>query len=415
MIAGIYPAIVMSGYKPVEVLKGKLNMKTGNGWLRQGLVVVQFATAIAMIGSMFIIGKQMKYLRNKDLGYDREQVVIVPTNKPRAEGLQMARLYSNELLKHAEVADVTVSIFSFAEPAWAELGYTDEKRVYKSFQFNAVDANFIKAMQIDMASGRNFSADNPADITSSAIVNEAFVQEFGLSDPVGKKLPGRFDQQIIGVTKDFNFQSLHTKVRPLMMVIQPDSIMRRSENISFVASPQPRISVRLKAGNTAAGIDILRNAWKVVAPNQDFEYRFLDESINAQYKAEQRTSSIVSIASILAVFIACMGLFGLATLAVVKRTKEIGIRKVLGASVTNITVLLSKDFIKLVAIAGVIAFPPSWWFMSDWLRDFAYRTDISWWVFAVSSIAAMLIALLTVSFQAVKAAIANPVESLRSE
>ena len=278
-----------------------------------------------------------------------------------------------------------------------------------------MDVNFIKTMKISMQQGRSFAADNPADVTSSAIVNEAFVNEFGIIDPVGKKLPGPFDQQVIGVTKDFNFQSLHTKVRPLMIVIQPDSVIRHTENISFEVPPQPRVSVLLKAGSTAQNIEVLRRAWKTVAPNQDFEYEFLDESIAAQYKAEQRTGSIVKIASTLSIFIACMGLFGLATLAVVKRTKEIGIRKVLGASVTSIVTLLSKDFIKLVAIAAVIAFPLAWWFMSDWLKDFAYRVDIQWWVFIVAGLLAAAIAFVTVSFQAIKAALMSPVKSLKAE
>lgn len=200
-----------------------------------------------------------------------------------------------------------------------------------------------------------------------------------------------------------------------MMVVQPDSVFRRTENISFNFSPQPRISVRLKAGNLNTGIETLNKAWTAVAPDQDFEYKFLDETIAAQYQAEQRTDRIVKIASLLSIFIACMGLFGLATLAVTKRTKEIGIRKVLGANVSGIVGLFSKDFAKLIIIAAVIAFPLAWWFMNDWLKDFAYRVNISWWVFVLAGISALLIALLTVSFQAIRAAIANPVKSLRTE
>lgn len=415
LIAGIYPAIILSGFKPVEVLKGKLSMRSNTGWLRQGLVVGQFTASIAMIVCTIVIGQQMNYFKNKDLGYNKDQVVIIQTNLPRADGLPLAERYRTELLKHPEVVDGAVSLFSFAESPWVTLGFTNEKKVYKSFQYNAVDANFIKAMNIKIKEGRNFDVNNTADRTNAAIVNETFVKEFGLTDPIGKKLPGNFDQQIVGVVKDFNFQSLHTPVSALMMTMTPDSVFRRTENIGFAFPPQPRLSVRVKAGNIAGNIRVLKDAWEQVAPNTDFAYAFLDETIGTQYVAEQRTATIVKIASALSVFIACMGLFGLATLTVLRRKKEIGIRKVLGADVISIVRLLSREFAKLVIIAAVIAFPLAWWFMHDWLKDFAYRVNISWWVFVAAAIIALLIAIVTVSFQAVKAAIANPVKSLRTE
>jgi len=246
-------------------------------------------------------------------------------------------------------------------------------------------------------------------------VNEAMLKLFGWKDAVGKKLPGRIEQQIIGVVKDFNYESLHTPVQPLAMVIKPDTFLRRINDINFSAPPQPRISVRLKAGNLTANLATLKQVWKQVAPDQEFEYRFLDETIASQYRQEKRASTIVQIASALSIFIACMGLFGLATLTVVRRTREIGIRKVLGASVGSVVRLLSKEFLVLVIIAALIAFPLGWWAMNKWLEDFAYRIHIAWWVFPVAGITALLIALLTVSFQAIRAALANPVKSLRTE
>lgn len=415
VIAGVYPALVLSGFSPVEVLKGKLKMKGNSGWLRQGLIVGQFVASIGMIVCTIVIGEQMSYLKNKDLGYNKDQLIVVETNKTIREGLPIAELFRTELLKNPQVADVATSLYSFAETPWINLGFTDDRKVYKSFQYNMVDDNFLQSMGVKLVSGRLFDKKNPADRTTAAVVNESFVKEFNLGDAVGKKLPGKFDQQIIGVVKDFNYQSLHTKVTPLMMTMTIDSVARRTENISISAPPQPRISVRMKPGNLAANVESLKAAWKKVMPTQDFEYNFLDESISAQYQQEQRTSTIVKLASALSIFIACMGLFGLATLTVVRRTKEIGIRKVLGASIPSIVKLLSRDFVRLVIIAAVIAFPLAWWAMNTWLADFAYRVQVSWWIYLLAGVLALLVALVTVSAQAVKAALSNPVKSLRTE
>jgi putative ABC transport system permease protein len=415
LIAGIYPAIILSGFKPVEILKGRLKLGNKTGLLRKSLITGQFVTSIAMIVCTIVIGGQLDYLRNKNLGYQKEQVVIIPTNQPRLKGMELADLYRNELLKQPQVAGASVSLMSFSETPWISVGYSDDKNVYRSFQVNAVDPYFLKTMGIQMAEGRDFSADNPADYTSAMIVNEALVKQFGWKSGVGQKLPGRIEQQIVGVVKDFNYQSLHTKVQPLAMVIKPDTFFRRINDISFTSPLQPRISVRLKAGNLVTNLNTLKQVWKSVAPDQEFEYRFLDETIAAQYRQEQRTATIVKLASGLSILIACMGLFGLATLTVVRRTKEIGIRKVMGASVSSVVRLLSKEFLVLVIVAALIAFPLGWWAMNKWLEDFAYRIHIEWWVFPVAGIAALIIALLTVSFQAIKAALANPVKSLRTE
>jgi putative ABC transport system permease protein len=415
LIAGIYPAIILSRFNPVQVLKGKLNMRSNTSWLRRSLIVGQFVASIAMIISTIVIQKQIHFLKNKDLGYNKEQLVIVSTNKGRKDGIPLAQLYKNEISKLPEVADAGISIFSLAENVWAGLGFTDDARVYRSFQYNAVDADFMRVMKFTMANGRSFQPSNMADESNAAIVNEAFIKYFKITDPIGKKLPGKFDQQIIGVVKDFNYQSLHNEVAPLLLTMKADSVLRRTENIDITYPPQPRITVRLKGGTLAENINHLKTAWKKVAPAQEFEYKFLDDTLAAQYAQETRTSDIVQLASAISIIIACMGLFGLATLAVVRRTREIGIRKVLGASAGNIVTMISKEFVIVVIVASVIAFPLAWWFLSDWLKDFAYRVNVSWWIYMVGGMMAMLIALLTVSVQAIRAAMANPVKSLRTE
>ncbi len=415
LIAGIYPAIVLSSFVPVKVLKGRLQNGVGIGLFRKGLIAAQFVASIIMIISTLVVGQQLSFLRSKNLGYNKEHIVIISTNKSRAEGFPLAERLKTELTKNPQVISSTASMFSFSEPGWMNLGYEDDKKVYRNFRMNAVDPDFVKTMGLQIVNGRNFSADNSADITNSMIVNEALVKEYGWSDPIGKKLPGSFEQQVIGVVKDFHFESLHNLIQPLALVIRPDSMFRKANDINFSSSPQPRINIRMKPGNIGEQVAALKTAWNSVAPGQDFEYRFLDESLNAMYRNDQRIGSVVRYASVLSIFIACMGLFGLATLVVARRTKEIGIRKVLGADVKTLVGLLSKDFVILVAIAAVIAFPIAWWALHKWLQDFAYRISIEWWVFIVAGAAALLITLLTVSFQAIKAAIANPVKSLRTE
>jgi putative ABC transport system permease protein len=414
LIAGIYPAIILSGFNPVEVLKGKLTLKNNAGIFRKGLIVGQFVASIVMIICTIIIGQQMNYMRSKDLGYNKQQVIVIPTNKKRAEGFALAKLYKNELSKYPQVQSVSASTYSFAETPWVNLGYSDNKKQYHNFQYNEVDASFIETMKIPIVAGRSFQPENTADTNNSILVNETFVKEYGLKDPVGKKF-GVYSQRIVGVMKDFNYESLHTKIQPLVVSLKLDTIAHQSNDISYQNAPQPRISVRMKAGNLQDNINVLKTAWQAVAPNQDFEYHFLDEKLASAYEQEQKSSTVVKIASGLSIFIACMGLFGLATLTVTRRTKEIGIRKVLGANTAQLVQLLSGDFLLLVLIASIIAFPVAWWAMQTWLSDFAYRTQILWWVFAVAGIASILVAFVTISAQAIKAAMANPVQSLRTE
>ena len=415
IIAGIYPAIVLSGFNPARVLKGRFQTAVNIGFFRKGLIAGQFMASIIMIIGTIVIGQQLNFLQKKNLGYEKENIIVVSTNKPRAEATPLAEKFKAELSKNPAVVGSAISLFSFSEPGWVNLGYNDDQKQYRNFRMNAVDVDFIPTMKLQLLAGRNFSTDNSADLTGSMIINESLAKEYGWNDPIGKKLPGRFNQTVIGIVKDFNFESLHNKIQPLALVMRPDSMTRQANDVAFNFAPQPRISIRLRKGDLKAQMASVEKNWKAIAGSQDFAFGFLDESLNNQYKDELRLGKIVRFASLLSIFISCLGLFGLVTLAVVRRTKEIGIRKVLGADVQSVVMLLSKDFIWLIAIAAIIAFPVAWWSLNKWLQDFTYRIQISWWVFVVAGLAALVIALVTVSLQAVKAAISNPVNALRSE
>jgi putative ABC transport system permease protein len=294
------------------------------------------------------------------------------------------------------------------------LGYNDDKGAFRQFAFNAVDADFVPTMGLHIIEGRNFQNGNAGD-SNYVLINESLAKEYGWKNPIGQHLPGNYQEQVIGVVSDFNFESLHSEIRPVMMALRPDSVFRHSSDVTFDFSPEPRVSVRFRGGDLQKQISFLKSTWKSVAGDEDFSYQFLDDALGLAYQQEQRLGAIVRYASFLSIFIACLGLFGLATLIVTRRTKEIGIRKVLGANVSRIVLLLSKDFVVLVLIASLIAFPLAWWAMQKWLQDFAYRINIPWLAFIGAAALALFIALATVSIQAIRAGLSNPVKNLRSE
>lgn len=414
LIAGIYPAFALSGFKPIDVLKGKLNVGNNIGFFRKALIVGQFVASIVMIIGTFSIGKQLEYLRTKDLGYNKEHIIVVQTNKGRADGNKLAQLFKTEISKNPQVIGSTASLYGMAEYGWMTLGYTDTKNIFRQFKFNAIDADFVPMMNLQLVQGRTFSKDSPAD-SNYILVNEALVKEYGWKDPIGQRLPGKYDHPVIGVVKDFHMESLHSPIKSVVMAMKPDSLFSRSSDAMYDASPRPRISVRFKGGDPKEHVASLKAAWKNVAGSEEFQFQFLDEALNRAYEQEERLGKIVQYASFLSIFIACMGLFGLATLVVTRRTKEIGIRKVLGADIPAIVALLSKDFVLLIVLSSFIAFPVAWWALQTWLQDFVYRIDVPLMTFLFASLLALLVALLTVSVQAIRAAVANPVKSLRTE
>jgi putative ABC transport system permease protein len=409
LLSGSYPALVLSRFKPVEVLKTKVKLAGSNIFTRS-LVTLQFVLSAGLIISTIIIMQQLHFMRSKYPGFNKENVVVVD-----ADGISDTRnfyaLFKQNLSRHSEIiATASAELGLGGGQGWNQAMFKyngKDKIVYEYF----IDPDYLHVLNLKLLTGRNFDPAISADTVTSVMVNEAMVNDFGwtLQNAVGQRLKGYLDDEndaltpvVIGVVKDFNYLSFGSKVEPQMF-----------QQFSW---HQPyKFFVRIPPGDPSKALGILQTEWKNVAQDYPFNYSFLDEDLDRFYKSEARWSNIVGWAGGVSIFLACLGLLGLAALSAVNRTKEIGIRKVLGASLSGIIGLLSKDFMQLVLIAFGIATPLAWYFMNKWLQSFAYRINISWWVFLVAALVTVCIALLTISFQAIKASIANPVKSLRTE
>jgi putative ABC transport system permease protein len=297
------------------------------------------------------------------------------------------------------------------------IGFTDDNTTYRTFFYNTVDADYMPTLNMELVAGRNFDENNPSDKRRSIIVNEAFAKTFGWSDPIGKRIPGKNfqDHEIIGVVKDFNYESLYTKVAPLVLAMDPMIIFSGTENINVGNSPMPKLLIRLRAGNPAPAIEQIKAVWDKLTGAEEFDFAFVDQTLQSQYQNDQNLGRMVTIATIIAIIIGSLGLYGLASLAMQNRTKEISIRKVLGATEQSLLILLSKDYIFLILFSLLLSVPVTWYLMTNWLTSFEYRVSIGADVFLVAGGISLLIALLTISYQAIKTAWSQPAETLKYE
>lgn len=397
LLAGFYPALVLSGYNPVQTLYSRLNL-AGKNYLQKSLVVLQFALASFLIIATLTIYKQFNFLTTEKLGYDDTDIVSVHKDfKTHDE----AFLFKNELLKDPNI----VSVAPRNSGRWGTVAKLNTDSSME-FDYETVDESFLPTLKIPLVAGRNFSPDFPSDSANSVLVNETFVKKAAWKNPVGETVNFWYNNNkkytVIGVVRDYHYSSLSEKIGPEVFTMKKDN-------------PYGMAFIKIKPNTAAASLNTIQKTFKRLFPLSPYRYTFMNEENRKNYEAEAKWKQIMLFGAILTIFISCIGLFGLSVLAAEKRTKEVGIRKVLGASVRGVVAILSKDFLKLICIALVIAIPAAWMVADKWLQNYPYRITLSWWLFAFAAILVILIAIVTVSFQAIKAAVANPVKSLRTE
>ncbi|WP_181306802.1 ABC transporter permease [Rufibacter sp. XAAS-G3-1] len=405
LVAGSYPAFVLSGFKPAEVLKSDKNPRSSNAWLRRSLVVVQFTISLVLIIGTAVVYSQLQFLKDKNLGFNKEQVVAIEVPKVDSATLHRLPVVMQELTQNPNLLQVATSGNIPGEKLSRLLMLVEDEfgtETDKTMNVMFVSYNALELMGIELKEGRTFQKEIPSDAKGAVLVNEAGAKWLGWQNPLGKRVQVTdYDAKVIGVAKNFNYASLHNPIEPLMIVPIKEG------NGYLLAKIRPE-----HLGNTLA---FLEQKWNAFAPKHPMDYFFLDDYFNRQYQAEEKMLTIFGYFAALTILIACLGLFGLASFTAEQRTKEIAIRKVLGSTVGEIVLLLSKDFALLVLLAILIASPVAWYGMKNWLQDFAYQVNLSPWLFLMAGVGSLAIAVATVSLQAAKAALLNPVKSLRSE
>lgn len=396
LLAGFYPALVLSRFNPVDTLYGRQRFSRKN-YLSKGLVVLQFTLATFLIIATVIIYAQFNYLVHFDLGYNDKNVAAVNTGEFKRAKLELIKV---ELLKNPAIASVTAD----QGGRWGTHAHINGEGD-AAFDMKIIDENYFSFFQIPIVKGRNFSKAFPSDTSEAVMVNESFVKMAGWKEPLGQIVDFFYNSKkyhVIGVVKDYHYVALNEKIGPQIFLTNPEYPLRD-------------VFVKIEEGKSGDVLPFMQATFKQLFPFQPYQYKFKDVENAMQYESEAKWKQIITFGALLTIFISCIGLFGLSMLAAEKRTKEIGIRKVLGASVAIIASKLSADFLKLVLLAALIAIPAAWWLMQQWLQNYPYRIAVSWWMFGVATFLILLIALVTISFQAIKAALANPVKSLRTE
>jgi putative ABC transport system permease protein len=410
LLAGFYPAFYLSSFKPISVLKGRFSNSLGAVSFRKVLVVFQFVIAVALIIASVAISNQMRYLRNVDLGFNTGQQIIIPLRSSNAKEIYPAlkdALLSNTSIDNAGASVYYPGIRNATDWLLYKQGNSPDQT--RDIVINHVDNSFLQTLNVQLEKGRLFSKDFPADTANSMIINEQAVKDFGFpsaQDAIGKNIVADFGEpvyfNIVGVVKDFHFEGLQSQIKPFGFLLN-----RRPDYNYLIA--------HVSAGNVKAALSAVNAEWTQLNPNEPFEYSFLDQDFQKNYEAEERLAAMIRYFTIIAIAISCLGLFGLTTFSVEQRVKEIGIRKVLGATTPEIVSLLSKDFLRLVLISFTIASPLAYYFIEKWLQSFAYRAPFTVWIILIAWSAALLIAFFTIAIQSIKAAVANPVKSLRAE